>query len=119
MSAVQRQLIDDQLGFALLAPVVRTEPTEMQQTRRHLLRALADADEITHPRLRRAVQRSLFMVAAELGCAVCGKPITLDELETCALTRSSLVHLWGSCSDTLAASLGMTVDDVLSGKCWP
>lgn len=119
MPARMQQLIDLELGIAVHAPRVRTEPTEMQQTRRHLVRAIADAEEIVHPRLRRAILRSLYQAASEIGCAVCGAPIKLDELETCDMTRRSLVHLWGACSDQLAATLGMTVDDVLNGRCWP
>lgn len=111
-----RRLFEELLQHA---PDVRAmRPGDAQAARRELARAIALSDDIVQPRLRMAVQRALYTVAADLGCAVCGKPITLAELETCSLTRQSLVHLWGSCSDQFAAWLGTTVDDALIGDAW-
>lgn len=118
MPTQELRLIDSH-GAVLHAPLVRAEPNDLQRARLEIVRAIADAEEVLNPRLRRALLRSLFLVAQELGCAVCGLPIKLNELETCDLTRRSLVHLWGGCSDQLAKALQMSGDDVLRGKCWP
>lgn len=119
MTARMQQLIDEHLGMALHAPGVRIEPIEMQVARRHIVRALEDAREVAHPRLRLMLLRSLYRVASELGCAVCGAPIEVRELETSEMTRRSLVHLDGSCSDQLAAALEMTPDEIMKGLFWP
>jgi len=101
------------------APDVRASmPCEAQRARRDIARALALSEDIIQPRMRMAVQRALFTVAADLGCAVCGKTIAVAELESCSMTRQSLVHLWGSCSDQFATWLGTTVDEALEGNAW-
>lgn len=114
--AAASQLFD---GLLYNAPDVRAlDAMALQRSRRDIARAIADSEDISHPRVRAAVQRALFTVAAELGCAVCGKPINVAELESCALTRQSLVHLWGQCSDRFAVMLGVTVDEALTGDAW-
>lgn len=110
------RLITD-VGLVLHAPAVVIEPDALQRVRRDLVRAIADAEEITSAPARRSILRALLMIASEVGCAVCGGSITLRELEECE-TRRSLVHLWGSCSDRLADILGASPDDVLDGRCW-
>lgn len=101
------------------APEVRgMTALEVQLARVGVARALMECEDIGHTRVRASVQRALIVVASELGCAVCGKPIPMRELELHALTRQSLVHLWGNCSDRFAALLGTTVDDALSGDAW-
>jgi hypothetical protein len=122
MSARMQQrhlrLVDAELGSALHAPAVRTQPVEMQLLRKQLLQAIVDAKKVEHLKLRSLLLHSLYRVASELGCAVCGAPIDVRELECCELTQRSLVHLHGSCSDQLAKMLGLTPDEVLRGDGW-
>lgn len=110
------RLISD-VGFVHYAPAIRIDPDNLQRVRRDLVRAIADVEEITSAPLRRSILRRLLLIAAEVGCAACGEPIKMRELEACE-SRRSLVHLWGHCSDQLAVTLGATPDDVLDGRCW-
>lgn len=113
---VRRPLVD--LRPWLQTPAVHTQPYDMQHARYWLARALLDADDIQHPRLRHAIRRAIMHALAELGCMVCGKPFKFDELEQCDTTQRSLVHLWGQCSEQLSALTGLTVDEVIQGKQW-